>query len=211
MGNSCLRPALALDGAPPDVNAPALFALRHPEKYRCVRELEETIRYVQDNLAQHVGPDAAIVWDDYDSVSRRSCINCLENQMLHLKTSVAPLKTSAVQGRKARKTVSVCETVEVFERWGDAGAFLFESEEPAMPPSSGKDASAPALIWKTLTYADPKARLSTTSLSTLATCWEGRSPSNDLSCWEGDAPSNDLSGASTPVISSETSSLFTWA
>ena len=205
MGNTCLRPALALDDVPPGVRASALFALRHPKKYRCVCELEATMRFIQDDLVQNnrsgIGSETAILWDDYAIDAHRSCINCLENQMLHLKSSVVHLKTSVVEGRKARKKVSVCEKVEEMERWGDAGAFLFQSEGPAMPPSAEKDPLAPAqaLIWKTLTYADAKARLSTTSLSTLTTCWEG------------DAPSTDLSGASTPVIPLGTPSLLTWA
>ncbi|KAJ1489801.1 hypothetical protein T484DRAFT_1885272 [Baffinella frigidus] len=188
MGNKCTGSS-ALDVAPPDVQAPPFFALRYPEKYRCVRELEAAA-----TVLWSVGKEAGLetetmVWDDFNCISHRSVVNCLENQIQHIKASVVEGRMRSVRGRKQ---VSVCEAVEVIERWGDAGAFLFASDQPRTPPSSREDppASAPA-NWASSANArvnmgiDAKARLSTAS--TLGTCWEGAEEVDDLS------------GASTPV------------
>ncbi|KAJ1487063.1 hypothetical protein T484DRAFT_1787846 [Baffinella frigidus] len=192
-----LRPASALDDAPPGVEAPTFyrsaknvieaptfFRLRYPEKYRCVCELEDTVKVLSSAAHTNQAASAPMVWDDYEW-SHRSAINCLRNCIMHLKTSVVEGRTK----RSARgwKQVSVCEIEEVVERWGDAEAFLFTSEEPPSfeedpPGSAPAPSSAPMRKYMRI---EGKARV-----STLGTCWEG------------DEGADDLSGASTPVISS---------
>ena len=85
MGNKCMRPAFALDDAPPGVEAVTFFALRYPEKYRLVCELEQAV-----TILSAVATD-----EDLKCISYRSVLNRLENQMMHLK------KLSCLTGRIA--------------------------------------------------------------------------------------------------------------
>jgi hypothetical protein len=124
MGNKCMRPTMALDNSSHGTESPAFFQLRFPEKHRCVCELEAAVT-VLSAVAHGNQATGPMVWDDYDCVSHRSVVNCLENQMMHLKMSSVVDGGKRRVGSSPRKQVSVCETVEILERWGDAGAFLF--------------------------------------------------------------------------------------
>ncbi|KAJ1487036.1 hypothetical protein T484DRAFT_1745257 [Baffinella frigidus] len=175
MGNKCMRPAVALDDAPPSVEAPALFEWRYPEKYRCVCDLEDALHLLASASHNNQAASPPMVWDDYD----RSAINCLRNCIMHLKTSVVEGRKRRVRGRKQ---VSVSAVEEVVERWGDAGTLLFASEEPPTPPSYEEDTPAFALAPSSAPVSiEAKARQS--------------------GSWEGDARANYLSRASTPVSS----------
>eukprot|EP00290_Baffinella_frigidus_P014671 CAMPEP_0180157644 /NCGR_PEP_ID=MMETSP0986-20121125/26375_1 /TAXON_ID=697907 /ORGANISM="non described non described, Strain CCMP2293" /LENGTH=215 /DNA_ID=CAMNT_0022107225 /DNA_START=40 /DNA_END=688 /DNA_ORIENTATION=+ len=190
MGNKCVRPSLALDDAPAE--AITFFKLRFPEKYRCVCELEEAVVILGAVATENQDPSQPMVWSDLDCVSHRSVVHCLENQIMHVKTSVVEHAKTAPKRR--RKQVCISTTVEVIERWGDAGAFLFASEEPGTPPACDEDSTAPATASSSQPFSachlniEGKPRLS----------------KKMLTCWEGEEEANDLSGASTPVLSSST-------
>jgi hypothetical protein len=192
MGNKCMRPSLALDDSSHGIESPAFFALRYPEKHRNVRELEAAVEVLNAVAHGNQSAKGEIVWEDEACVSHRSVVNCLDNQIMHLRLTCG---VDSGKRRVGRKQVSVCDTIEVMERWGEAGALLFTSEQLPTSPSYEEDPSkaAPTFTTASLCHSnlETKARQ-----STLGTCWEVP---------EGDEEAKDLSGASTPVIEPETS------
>ena len=182
MGNRCMRPVF-LGEEVNELSVPALFSLRHPEKHREVSEIQAAIKLLE-SVADEDQARGHVAWDNYDSVAHRSAMNCLENQVMHITTSVQTGAARELKGAKVIKTVRLSdEAPTVIERWGDAGAALFVGEDPDPPVDLDEKmllvAGANVVATLRLTKAEKMPKRS------LPTCWE-----------EADG----LSGASTPLV-----------